>query len=104
MAGEDAAADIINLAVRCGFTNCKHHDEPGCAVRVALKSGVLPASRLERYRKLKAEQVAKAPKQLKPGPTTARQAGGKRPRPPIPGPTAIGRTAKPSEHPSPATQ
>ena len=64
---EDAYPDIIDLAVSCRFTSCKHHEEPGCAVRVALESGVLPASRLESYRKLKAEQVAKAPKQLKPG-------------------------------------
>jgi ribosome biogenesis GTPase len=64
---EDAYPDIIDLAARCRFTRCQHQLEPGCAVREALASGVLPASRLESYRKLKAEQVAKAPKQLKPG-------------------------------------
>ena len=63
---EDAYPDILELALRCRFTSCQHHDEPGCAVRPAVASGALPASRLESYRKLKAEQVAKAPKQRKP--------------------------------------
>jgi ribosome biogenesis GTPase len=64
---EDAYPDILDLAARCRFTSCKHQNEPGCAVRAALESGALPASRLESYRKLKAEQVAKAPKLRKPG-------------------------------------
>jgi len=64
---EDAYPDIVTLAVQCRFTSCQHHQEPGCAVRAALETGALPASRWESYRKLKAEQVAKAPKLPKPG-------------------------------------
>jgi len=63
---EDAYPDILELATHCKFTSCKHETEPGCAVRIALEEGTLPAARLESYRKLKAEQVAKAPKQRKP--------------------------------------
>jgi ribosome biogenesis GTPase / thiamine phosphate phosphatase len=63
---EDAYPDILALALNCRFTSCHHRTEPGCAVQVALTSGALPAARLESYRKLKAEQVAKAPKLRKP--------------------------------------
>jgi ribosome biogenesis GTPase len=63
---EDAYPDIAEIALRCRFTNCHHETEPGCAIRAALESGTLPLSRLESYRKLKAEQVAKAPAQRKP--------------------------------------
>lgn len=63
---EVAFSDIVTLALRCRFTNCRHEDEPGCAVLPALASGELPLSRLENYRKLKAEQAAKAPALRKP--------------------------------------
>jgi ribosome biogenesis GTPase len=39
--------DIESLAARCRFRDCKHHDEPGCAVR----EGV-PADRVRNYHKL----------------------------------------------------
>ena len=63
---EDAYPDVVGIALRCRFTNCHHNAEPGCAILIALESGELPAARLESYRKLKAEQVAKAPAQRKP--------------------------------------
>lgn len=63
---EDAYPDILDLAARCRFSSCRHHNEPGCAVRAALEDGTLPASRLESYRKLKAEQAAKTPAPRKP--------------------------------------
>jgi ribosome biogenesis GTPase len=40
-------ADIDTLAAQCRFRDCKHHDEPGCAVR----EGV-PDDRLRNYHKL----------------------------------------------------
>jgi ribosome biogenesis GTPase len=40
-------ADIESLAAQCRFRDCKHHDEPGCAVR----EGV-PGDRLRNYHKL----------------------------------------------------
>ena len=63
---EDAYPDIVNLAAQCRFGRCTHITEPGCAVRAALDAGTLPASRLDSYMKLKAEQAAKAPKPRKP--------------------------------------
>jgi ribosome biogenesis GTPase len=46
----------IDLASRsCGFRDCTHNDEPGCAVRAALESGTLPLERLASYHKLMGE-------------------------------------------------
>ena len=42
-----AFADIESLAAQCRFRDCRHHDEPGCAVR----EGV-PADRVRNYHKL----------------------------------------------------
>ncbi len=64
---EDAYPDIVDLAARCRFSRCTHLTEPGCALRAALEAGTIPPERLDSYFKLKAEQAAKAPKQLKPG-------------------------------------
>jgi ribosome biogenesis GTPase / thiamine phosphate phosphatase len=41
--------DIERLAEWCRFSDCTHHEEPGCAVRAALDSGELEAARLESY-------------------------------------------------------
>ena len=40
------------LALECKFRDCKHEEEPGCAVRQALEDGRLPPERFESYRKL----------------------------------------------------
>ncbi|HZJ84625.1 MAG TPA: ribosome small subunit-dependent GTPase A [Syntrophomonadaceae bacterium] len=50
-----AFADIDELANRCKFHDCSHRSEPGCAVKQAIKDGVLAAERLENYHKLKKE-------------------------------------------------
>lgn len=55
---ERAFADIFNLAETCKFRDCKHQDEPGCAVQSAIKSGALTTERLESMRRLVAEEVA----------------------------------------------
>jgi ribosome biogenesis GTPase len=47
--------DIEQLALRCKFTDCRHENEPGCAVRQALEDGSLEEDRLEGYRKLMRE-------------------------------------------------
>ena len=39
----------------CRFRDCKHENEPGCAVRKAIENGELDERRLESYRKIKAE-------------------------------------------------
>ena len=48
-------ADIENIALKCKFTNCKHITEPECAVKEAVRQGIISASRLENYIKLKEE-------------------------------------------------
>jgi ribosome biogenesis GTPase len=47
--------DIAQLAGLCRFSDCRHGDEPGCAVRAALDDGRLSRDRLERHRKLERE-------------------------------------------------
>ena len=42
--------EIAEAAVHCRFRNCTHHDEPGCAVRAAVASGVIAPSRMHSYR------------------------------------------------------
>lgn len=49
-------ADLEDLASRCKFNDCSHVTEPGCAVQAALKAGTLDPQRLERWRKLEAEE------------------------------------------------
>jgi ribosome biogenesis GTPase len=47
--------DIEALGASCHFTNCRHRDEPRCAVKAAVESGGLAADRLESYVKLQEE-------------------------------------------------
>jgi ribosome biogenesis GTPase len=58
---DDTAAafdDIAALAARCRFRNCRHRDEPGCAVR-----GAIPADRLASFHKLAGERRSAATRQ-----------------------------------------
>jgi ribosome biogenesis GTPase len=47
--------DILELAAGCHFTNCRHKDEPRCAVKQAVEDGTLAADRLEGFLKLQDE-------------------------------------------------
>ena len=47
--------DIHRLAQACRFTDCRHRDEPRCAVKEAVESGDLPAARLASFLKLQDE-------------------------------------------------
>jgi ribosome biogenesis GTPase len=47
--------DIESLAAGCHFTDCRHSDEPRCAVKAAVDDGRLPAARLVSYLKLQDE-------------------------------------------------
>jgi ribosome biogenesis GTPase len=47
--------DVEALAAECYFTDCRHRDEPRCAVKAAVADGRLSAGRLESYHKLQAE-------------------------------------------------
>ena len=55
---ERAFADIFLLAESCKFRDCKHQDEPGCAVCAAITSSALTIERLDSMRRLVAEEVA----------------------------------------------
>ena len=50
-----AFPDVEEIARGCRFGDCRHSDEPGCAVRAAVESGALPAERLASYHKLMRE-------------------------------------------------
>ncbi|HSE32869.1 MAG TPA: ribosome small subunit-dependent GTPase A [Pyrinomonadaceae bacterium] len=47
--------DIEVLAALCFFSDCRHQDEPRCAVREALAAGTIDAGRYESYEKLQKE-------------------------------------------------
>ena len=47
--------DIEALALECRFSDCRHRDEPRCAVKTAVEEGRLSVSRLESYVKLQDE-------------------------------------------------
>lgn len=51
----DAFADVEKYVGMCKFRDCKHENEPGCAVRKAMENGELDPSRMESYLKLKSE-------------------------------------------------
>jgi ribosome biogenesis GTPase len=52
---DDVFGEITALAADCRFSDCRHQAEPGCAVRAAIDAGVLDQQRLDRFRKLQAE-------------------------------------------------
>jgi ribosome biogenesis GTPase len=58
-----AFADIEMMAGRCYFSDCRHQDEPRCAVREALADGTIDAARYESYEKLQKELAFLARKQ-----------------------------------------
>mgnify|MGYP006279880561 FL=1 len=50
-----AFPDIQALAGGCRFRDCRHENEPGCAVLAAAEAGALDPARLASFRKLQAE-------------------------------------------------
>ncbi|MET7393038.1 ribosome small subunit-dependent GTPase A [Dactylosporangium sp. NPDC005572] len=57
-AGLDRAfADVTELAAHCRFQDCRHAEEPDCAVRAAVEDGVLNARRFAHWQKLQKEQM-----------------------------------------------
>ena len=53
-----AFSDIEKAAAQCRFRDCKHENEPGCAVRAAVEAGKIAHERWESYRALKQETSA----------------------------------------------
>ncbi|MFC5472262.1 ribosome small subunit-dependent GTPase A [Cohnella suwonensis] len=52
---QSAFSDIEELALRCRYRDCRHENDPGCAVSAAIRSGELDAKRLANYRKTSRE-------------------------------------------------
>ena len=55
---ERAFADIFELSESCRFRDCKHDDEPECAVRAAIEDGRVTRERLVSMERLIAEEAA----------------------------------------------
>jgi ribosome biogenesis GTPase len=45
--------EVSALASQCRFQDCKHMQEPHCAVRAAVETGAMDARRYESYRRLR---------------------------------------------------
>ena len=54
---DETFPEISGLAAGCRFSDCRHEQEPGCAVQEAVKNGTLSASRLENYQRLMRERA-----------------------------------------------
>lgn len=50
-------ADLTDLSARCRFSDCRHEDEPGCAIRSAIAAGEVDEERLKRWQKLQREEA-----------------------------------------------
>jgi ribosome biogenesis GTPase len=48
----DTFPEILERAENCKFSDCRHEQEPGCAVQEAVREGTLSASRLDNYQRL----------------------------------------------------
>ena len=55
--GAEVFADIASMTLECRFSNCTHSAEPDCAVQAAIAKGSLERVRLDRWRKLTAEEI-----------------------------------------------
>ena len=52
---DEAFPDIHELAAGCRFSDCRHENEPGCAVRKGVADGTLPQERLDNFLRLSRE-------------------------------------------------
>jgi ribosome biogenesis GTPase len=76
---ERAFRDVFDLMDGCRFRDCKHDQEPGCAVRAAIASGSLDPIRLEALEKLVREEAALEEEQRAREKVADRRLGGKKP-------------------------
>jgi ribosome biogenesis GTPase len=51
-AAERGFVEVLERSVNCRFKDCRHMEEPGCAVRTAVLNGHIAARRYESYRRL----------------------------------------------------
>lgn len=78
---ERAFADVFDLMDHCRFRDCKHDQEPGCAVQGAIAAGKLDSVRLHSLERLIEEEAALEEEQRAHDKASDRRAGGKT-RPP----------------------
>ena len=78
---ERAFADVFDLMDHCRFRDCKHEQEPGCAVSAAVAAGTLDPRRLDSMKRLVAEEAALEDEQRAREKATDRR-GYRKPRPP----------------------
>ena len=52
---QGAFDDVYHFATGCRFSDCRHIEEPDCAVKAAINEGAMAVSRLERYISLERE-------------------------------------------------
>ncbi len=76
---ERAFSDVFELMDGCRFRDCKHDQEPGCAVQAAIDAGDLDADRLVALEKLVEEEAALEEEQRARDKVADRRRGGKRP-------------------------
>lgn len=76
---ERAFADVFELMDHCRFRDCKHDDEPDCAVSAAVAAGTLDPRRLEAMKRLVAEEAVIESEQIAKEKTYDRR-GARRPR------------------------
>ena len=50
---QTAFSDIEEFATTCRFRDCKHENEPGCAVYSAIENGLITIDRLKSYKNYK---------------------------------------------------
>ncbi len=50
-------ADVVELALRCRFSDCAHGPTPGCAITPAIEDGTIDQARVEAYLHEVAEQA-----------------------------------------------
>ncbi|MFP5487299.1 MAG: ribosome small subunit-dependent GTPase A, partial [Acidimicrobiia bacterium] len=62
---ERAFADVFDLTDHCRFRDCKHDQEPGCAVQAAISDGTLDPARLASLERLVAEEHALEQEQVR---------------------------------------
>ncbi len=76
---ERAFADVFELMDHCRFRDCKHDQEPGCAVRAAIEEGHLDPERFANLERLVAEEAALEEEQRAKEKAADRRRGGRPP-------------------------
>lgn len=56
---EHAFADFLPLHGQCRFNNCRHAQEPGCAISAAVRNGTITAQRQQLFQQLLHESEAR---------------------------------------------